>query len=222
MRNKILYILLILPFFGLCQEQSYLGGNIKGYVNGDFETNGNASIADSSYFIADSTWDDLRAPATTIRQGATTKPDFNTDSLTLDFPQNDEDEVAYINLQMPHEYLTGSDVSPHLHVLQNEAGVPSFIMEYRIITNGGATTTFITDTSLTSYLLPYTSGSIMNILEFPMIDMSSVTGVSAVLQIKLYRETGDGISGDIQVVEFDIHYRSDSGGSDSEYSKSWD
>lgn len=174
-----------------------------------------------TYHFGDSAWTDLRAPATTIRQGATTKPDFNTDSLTLDFPQNDEAEKAYIIMQMGHDYLEGSDISPHIHYLQNEAGVPVFVMLYRWILNGQITTGWTTLES-NGIVFSYASGSILQIMEFPMIDGSGKSGVSSVLQIVLYRKTGDGVAGDVQVVEFDIHYQRDSFGSDTEYNRTWD
>jgi len=197
--KKILFIICLIPLLSFSQ----------------------VGINNNVYHVGDSAWTDITVPATTIRQGASTKPDFNTDSLTLDFPQNNESEIAYLNVQFGHDWLTGSDISPHIHYLQNEAGSPDFIIEYRWLSNGNAVTDWTTDTTYMS-VFPYTSGSIMQILEFPKIDGSAITGVSSMLQIKLYRRTGDGVSGDVQVLEFDIHIQIDSNGSDSEYLKSWD
>ena len=179
------------------------------------------NINNNKCHIGDSAWTDLRAPATTIRQGATTKPDFNTDSVTLDFPYDDSTEIAYIIMQMPHQWITGSRIEPHIHYLQNESSVPTFVMVYRWLDNGTPVTQF-TRLESNGIVFNYTSGSILQILEFPMIDGSAIIGVSSCLQIKLYRKEEVTITSDIQVVEFDIHYQSDSNGSDTEYTRSWD
>jgi hypothetical protein len=213
-------IIFLIPFVFTILVSFAQNGTIKQY-NDNIQVSDNGVVLNKVYHVGDSAWTDLRAPATTVRQGATAKPDFNSDSLTLDFPQDNEAEIAYVVMQMGHDYLTGSNVNPHLHILRHEASVPVFIIRYRVLQNGVATHSFVTDTTI-GYVFSYTSGSQLDILKFPEIDMSAVTGVSSILDIQLYRKTGDGVSGDIQVKEFDIHYQSDTKGSDSQFNKSWE
>lgn len=202
--KKLFLLLFLIPFFSNVDAQITTIG-----------------IKNNAFYVGDSAWTDLRAPATTIRQGVSTKPDFNVDSLTLDFPYNDSGEVAYIVMQLPHDWVTGSEIRPHIHYLQNESDIPVFVIMYRWFENGQATGAY-TRLESNGVVFSYTSGSIMQIMQFPSIDGSGIVGVSSCLQIKLYREEEATITSDVQVVEFDIHYRVDSNGSDSEYIKSWD
>lgn len=50
------------------------------------------------------------------------------------------------------------------------------------------------------------------------IDGSGITGVSSILDIKLYRDD-NVVTGDVLVKEFDIHYLVDADGSRQEYIK---
>lgn len=163
-------------------------------------------------------WDDMRFPATRIRQGATSKPDFDTTNLGLLFPQNDATEIAYITLQWPHRMLLGSDISPHIHFVQDSATVPTFKMDYRWYENGGDPTGIFTTIATTATVFTYTSGSILQIATFPDIAGSSIDSVSSMMDIKLYRDDNDYV-GDILVKEFDIHFLSDGIGSPTEFSK---
>ena len=163
-------------------------------------------------------WDDLRAPATTIRRGATNKPDFDTTNMGLLFPQNNTAEVAYIIMQFPHGRKAGSDINPHIHFTQTSASEPVFKMSYRWYDpNASAVAAFTTLTS-TGCTFVYTSGSIAQICEFPSIDGSSQVDVSSILEVKLYRDD-NVVSGDVLVKEFDVHYQIDQLGSREEYTK---
>ena len=162
-------------------------------------------------------WDDLRFPATTIRQGATTKPDFDTTNLGLLFPQNNTGEIAYIIGQFPHAMQVGSDIRPHIHFIQDSALEPIFKMEYRWYKNGDTPPAFTTLTSGAG-VFTYTSGDMLQIASFPMIDGSLIDTVSSILDVKLYRDDNI-VSGDVLVKEFDIHYQIDTFGSRQEFVK---
>ena len=185
--------------------------------------NANNVIIDDEYGIVLSgnatVWEDLRFPASRIRQGATQKPDFDTTDLGLLFPENDETEIAYLVVQMPHSQKLGSNICPHIHYQQDEAGTPNFVMEYRWYelgdTSNGAFTTITTNKED----FTYTTGTIHQLLEFPEIDGSGILSVSSLIDIKLYRQTGDGISGEVLLKEFDIHYERDTMGSRTESAK---
>ena len=165
----------------------------------------------------DFVWDDIRFPATRIRQGASAKPDFDTTDLGLLFPQNDPAEIAYIIAQMPHDYKLGTNLKPHIHYFQDEAQEPVFKIDYRIYKNGVAPGGFSTITAST-FVFTYTSGTLAQIVVFPEIDMSAIDTVSAVIDVKLYRDD-NVVTGDVLLKELDFHYKRDSLGSQFEYIK---
>lgn len=163
-------------------------------------------------------WDDLKFPATTLRQGATSKPDFDSTNLGLLFPQNDATEIAYLIGQMPHAWKLESDLSPHIHFVQTSASTPVFKMDYRWYKNGADPTGSFTTLTASTFVFPYTSGSILQIVTFPDISGAGIDTVSSVLDIKLYRDDDVAI-GDVLVKEFDLHYQLDSNGSRQEFIK---
>lgn len=171
-----------------------------------------------SGFTTPARWDDLRFPATRLRQGASLKPDFDETNMGLLFPQNDNTEIAYIVSQMPHRYKLESALLPHIHYVQDEADEPVFKIDYRIYKNGEDPTGSFTTISANNFVYTYTSGSILQIVSFPEIDMTGIDSVSAMIEFKLYRDD-NVVSGDVLLKEFDIHYQVDGDGSRMEYVK---
>lgn len=163
-------------------------------------------------------WDDLRAPASTIRQGASLKPDYDTTENGLLFPQNDATEIAYIVMQFPHNRKNGSDISPHIHFIQSSSDVPIFKIDYRWYKNGDTVPAIWTTLSTSGVVFTYTSGSILQISSFPDIDGSGIDTVSSILDIKLYRDD-NVVTGDVLLKEFDVHYQIDQMGSRQEFIK---
>lgn len=157
-------------------------------------------------------WDDLRFPATLIRQGATTKPDFDTTNLGLLFPQNDAAEIAYIIAQMPHNYKLGTALEPHIHYFQDEADEPVFKMDYRVYKLGAATIPSFTTITASNFVFTYVSGTLNQVVSFPEIDMSAIDTISAIIDIKIYRDD-NVVTGDVLGKEFDFHYQIDGDGS---------
>ena len=153
----------------------------------------------------DITQEDLRFPATLVRQGLTSKPDFDTTDVVLLFPQNDTTEIAYINAEMPHAWLAGSTIYPHVHIIQEANQQAVFKMDYRWYNIGDTVPASWTTYTMNTYSTTYTSGSIHQLL----YGSSGISGTgkteSSVLQIKLYRD--DNVyTGDVKLIEFDIHY----------------
>jgi len=169
-------------------------------------------------------WDDVRNSAMRTKLGTNNKPDFDYTNLGLLFPQNDESEIIYISDQMPHAW-SGSDgartaIHPHIHYIQDEAGVPIFELQYRFYNNGTAPPSFTTiDTSAgDGQVFSYSSGSLLQIIRFPAIMLVGMSS-STWYDMLLYRQTGDGVSGDVLVKGFDWHAEFDSLGSRGEYAK---
>ena len=165
-----------------------------------------------------SLWEDLRFPATRIRQGATQKPDFDTTNIGLLFPQNDDAEIAYIIAQIPHAYKYETDLHCHIHWVQAQATFPTFKIDYRWYENNGDPTGSFTTLSVNTGEFTYSSGSICQMSSFTAISGTGKNSVSSILDIKFYRDDND-VASDILVKEFDIHYQLDQPGSDQEFIK---
>ena len=158
-----------------------------------------------------SMWEDLRFPATQTKLGANLKPDFDFTDIGLLFPQNNTGEVVYMVVQLPHNYKLGTSLRPHIHFIQSAATVPVFKISYRWINNSGTVGSFTT-IATTTLRYTYTSGSILQVAEFPEVVAPTGVKLSSMLDIKLYRED-NVVTGDVLVKEFDIHYQLDSFGS---------
>ena len=163
-------------------------------------------------------WEDLRFPATQTKQGNTLLPDFDYTNIGLLFPQNDDTEIAYIIAQIPHAWKLGSNIRPHIHFIQTSADIPIFKIDYKWYDNNGTVPATWTTIATTDCEFTWSSGSLLQICSFPEIDGSGITGVSSILDIKLYRDD-NVVTGDVLVKEFDIHYLVDADGSRQEYIK---
>lgn len=166
-------------------------------------------------------WDDERTPATLGRQGALSKPDFDYTNIGVLMPQNDAAEIMYIGNQFPHSTKTGKIiVYPHIHYLQDEAGVPVFKMDHRFYNNGETPPAFTTGLSTADgagLVFPYTSGTILQIIEFPPIEIDNVLP-SMWYDIKVYRDD-NAVAGDVVLKGFDFHRPIDTLGSEQLYIK---
>jgi hypothetical protein len=168
---------------------------------------------------SDTYWKDILVPFTRDKQGQSSKPDFDFTDLGLLFPQNNENEEVYLILQVNHDYALGTNLHPHIHYIQDEAGIPKFELTYRWQDNGDTVGGWTTIESNVAAIFPYTSGAIRQILGFPAIDGSGISGVSSMLDVIIRRQTGDGIAGDVLTKELDFHYEIDGPGSRDEYVK---
>lgn len=183
--------------------------NVEGIVNS----------GTTPHLLEDTVWEDLRFPATRLRQGATLKPDFNETEVTIDFDDS-SDETTYIIAQLPHAWKQGSEIRPHIHWIQNQNLNIPWSLQYRIQTNGAATTVPWTTITLDQQAYTYTSGDLNQInYSSTNIDMTGCT-LSCIIQFKLARDVSEDVyTGDAQVYEFDLHYQIDTLGSQDEFSK---
>lgn len=166
-------------------------------------------------------FDDLSIPATQLKNGATLKPDFDYTNNGLLFPQNDATEIVYSVVQMSHAKKLDTDIRPHLHYIQSSSTQPTFKMDYRYYNNGDAipgSWTTISTADGDKGIFPYTSGSIMQLAEFPHVTPPSPENISANLDVRIYRDDND-VTGDVLVKYFDLHYEINALGSRLEYVK---
>lgn len=161
-------------------------------------------------------WEDFRVNATTTRQGATSKPDFDYTNLALLFPQNDATEKIYVSDQMPHAWQARTEIKPHVHWIQESSDVAVWKLDYRFTSNGKTFDTGTTTIQTVSQVFPYPgSGSILQISRFPPIDMGKYE-LSTIFDFVLYRDD-NVVTGDVKFKSFDFHYLSSFYGSTQEY-----
>lgn len=155
-------------------------------------------------------WDDLRFPFQQAVRAALIKPDYDEVNIGLLFPQNVVTEYVLMIAQMPHSYKIGSDVSPHVHYVQTVAAVPTFTLEYRWYDLGDTIPAFATiQTTTTPVVTTAYSATRHQKLSFPDITGAGITGISSIIDMKLYRDD-NVVVGDILFKELDIHYILDS------------
>jgi hypothetical protein len=169
-------------------------------------------------------WDDLRFPATGINPaGAVTDP--SVDTVLTSFPgtllfSGTVENVVSIIAQMPHGWLAGSDVHPHIHWSKptGSASPVSWELYYRIIGGPG------TAPSAWSSAIPGTLVRGVQIVSNEHL-ISSFGGIymgglreSAILNLRLHRLGNTDLeSNDVRLYELDLHYQKSSHGSIPEY-----
>lgn len=165
-------------------------------------------------------WDDLRAPATQLKQGSNTKPDFDFTDVGFAFDPNDT-ETLYVIFQLSHEYSEGTAIVPHLHWIQEEDADVLWQLEYKWYNVGEAEPASWTTLTSKTKSINYTSGSISQITSFGEIDGTGKE-ISSFLKCKMSRLGGnadDTYTGDARLDFFDVHYQKDALGSAQETSK---
>lgn len=200
-------------------------------VTGDTSLDGDVTVG-GNFTMTDTQWDDLRFPFIGRNIDTTSgRIDYNYSELGVDFADNsryDDAEQISMIVQFPHAWATGTAISPHLHWIQSSADIPNWLIEYRWYDNGDTVPATWTQAPYGTHAYTYTSGSILQLTEFAISVPVGIDGVSSILDIKFYRDTGntssefagsDPLSGNALAKEFDIHYQVDSLGSDTEYTK---
>jgi len=176
-------------------------------------------------------WDDIRFPFTGQQIDTSAgRIDYNYTELGVDFQDNARypEEVIGMICQLSHGIVIGSDIRPHLHWIQNQNAQPNWLLEYRIYDNGETPPAVWQIAIPTAHRYPWGGVSILQYTTFPEIDGSSLTGLSAFIDFKLYRDTGnvsglfagaDAYQGDALSKEFDVHILKDTRGSRMEFIK---
>lgn len=172
-------------------------------------------------------WDDLRFPAQAINPpGADRDPDVENTTGLLLFDDNRIEVVAGV-AQLPHAWLAGSALRPHVHWQKttSEGGDIGWRLEYEVVNNGDVAAMDYPNvleafTPIATTPDDNTANRVL-ISSFGEIDMTDKT-LSCLLLWKLSRlggEVGDTYGTDARLIEFDIHYQIDALGSATEFSK---
>jgi hypothetical protein len=180
-------------------------------------------INDTLSVAPDTTWDDLRFPASQITPGPANPPDWvNFSGLGgvygLAFNQNTEEDVYFI-AQMPHSWVEGSEIRPHIHWTSSTgtAGTVVWGLEYTKASPLGTFGSTVTDTMRVSNPSQYYH----QLDGFDPIDMTGNT-ISTIIWCRLYRDADDAaddLAEDAYLLDIDFHFQSDLKGSHEEYTK---
>lgn len=135
---------------------------------------------------------------------------------------------ALMNVQLNHDWVTGTDVEPHIHWWQDENNTPNWLLQYRFQINGGAKTTAWTSLPWVSNKFTYVSGTLNQITSFGNISTPASPGVSLQLQLRYLRDNSnasglfsgaDPFSTDASATAADTHLQVDMLGSRQQYVK---
>lgn len=133
-----------------------------------------------------------------------------------------------MNVQLNHDWLIGSDIRPHLHWWQANSNIPNWLVQYRWQVQGATKVTAWSGIPWSGGLATYASGVLNQITNFGSISPPVSAGLSDIVQFRLLRDTDndsglfsgtDPYTGNVDAVNFDIHYQIDGFGSDEEYIK---
>ena len=155
--------------------------------------------------------DDLRFPAIVgQRNPAVAKPDYDYTNLGFSFDASTQ-EIIYIIAQMPHDWVAGSTIYPHVHWMPTttDTGNVYWAIDYKWTNidavDAGAVTTIGVIQAGTGTALTH-----------QYAEMTAIAGTgktsSSILSIALYRAASSGedtYTGEALLKEFDIHYMKD-------------
>ena len=171
-------------------------------------------------------WDDLRSSATAINPpGAAADPDVDTSTGLLLFDAGST-ELVFVAVQMPHGWIEGSTLVPHVHWMKTtaEAGDVSWRMRYRYANAGDVFSAWSSPVTVSS-VVPGTPDN--DTAEKHLIstfgDLSIPTGrLSMMMIFEIARIGGaaeDTYGADATLLEFDVHYQRNQPGSSQQFVK---
>ena len=181
---------------------------------------------DADFIVETQTfWDDMRAPATTVKGAAVAPSDDATNGLLL-FSGNTTNTV-FITMQIPHTWYEGSTLKPHVHWQKTDtsSGDVLWQLDYKWApVNEVMDAAFTTlQASTVADGTPDTDTADKHLIT-PLGDISGAgKQVSDMLVMKLSRLGGDASdtynNKNARFLEFDIHYEVDGVGTAAEYTK---
>jgi hypothetical protein len=154
----------------------------------------------------------------------------NATEATVDFAANanSANDYLYRNVQLNHDKDISASIYPHIHFFQANANAPNFLLYYRWQIGGTAKVTSWTALKCNTLTFTYTSGTIDQIAYSAAIAPRTGSNLSDRVQFRVCRDTGnasglftgaDPHGGVVGVTAFDIHFMTNSLGSDTEYTK---
>lgn len=174
-------------------------------------------------------WDDMRVSVNQVKvQGQQNIPEWDAwlGNLQMLWFDPSTMEQVFFALQMPHGYLQGSNLHPHVHMVpaSNASQATHRVrwgLEYtwqRIGDTFAAPTTIYAETNIVpDEALVANRHYLVEFTEITGISAADV-GVSSMLMCRLFRDaTNDDYTDDVGLLEVDFHYEILLPGSRSEY-----
>lgn len=171
-------------------------------------------------------WDDLRFPASALRQNpATSKPDYDTwlgtlRSFTFDAAS---EEGVFFNAQLPHGFKYGTKIRFHTHWAPLTAPTNGQTVRWGLNFSMAQQNGVFPGASLlgpVGHTFASNSQYQHIITELGEIDTSGWTSLSGMFSCRLYRDaTVDTYTGEVALLEADFHYQKDTVGSTQEFVK---
>lgn len=175
--------------------------------------------------LDDTQWDDMKASATAINPpGAASDPDRESTSGLLLFSASGT-ELVFIFMQMPHSWVEGSEISPHVHWTKttSASGDVAWRLRYKHFPIGEVGDSSWTDMGIVSDTVGGTpdndTANEHLISSFGDIDMTG-KGLSDCILYELSRVGGDSADtygADARLLEFDVHFQMDKFGSEERF-----
>jgi len=167
-------------------------------------------------------WDDLRFPASVLRLPGSSPPTATdyVGSQVLAFPTNADATIHFL-VQMPHSWIEGTDITPHIHYALSADGTDPdsvrwvFTYSWADIDEAIEEPTSANVTDIVTSLVDSTH----YLLDLGTLDGDGKT-ISSILLCSLTRDISeDDYGGSIYLLEIDIHYLTDGKGSRQELVK---
>ena len=160
------------------------------------------------------TWDDIRVPVNAVRIGGASPAaerfwdvDGGTTFRWLGF---DLDEYAYFSVQLPHDWVEGTEIEAHVHYILHTAGAGigvenvKWILDYSQANMGS---TFPTSTALTSTKDVQNETAGKHIYQGIGLLGGSKKTISSMITCRLERDTaGNDHPTEAYLMEVDFHY----------------
>ena len=171
-------------------------------------------------------WDDLRFPASGFNPpGQASDPDYDTTNGGWLFDATGT-EVLFMQAQMPHAWVEGSAIKPHVHWQKTTSASGNVLwrFSYKMAPIGEVMDAAFTDVDVTTTVAGTPDNDTANEHLISSFSELSMTGksLSDMILIKLSRIGGDAsdtYAADARLLEFDIHYQINSLGSEQEFVK---
>ena len=175
------------------------------------------------FSLADTVWDDMTFPANGFKLDVSSAVlDYDYDEVGIEFPNNASTGVVAESISAPvqflHAWLEGSDIRPHVHWIQTAADqTNNWYMTHRWYNPGSDVTSWV-QSAVGSNVFTYTSGSLHQISEFPVISGTGKT-LSSLFDMRVERDgDNDTSSATLLFKQFDIHIQKNKLGSADEFS----
>lgn len=178
----------------------------------------------TTYHPENAPWDDLRFPATAINPpGVVSDPDWDTTKGGWLFAATGT-ETLFIIGQMPHGWLEGSVIVPHVHWERttSAAGAVVWQLEYQWCPLGEAREAAVTVSA--DAAVATLASDVADVHQITSFGDTATTGkqISDMLVMKVSRlgdDAADTYAADARLLEFDIHHQKDADGSVHEFIK---